>query len=280
MKTVVHRAIDGHQVVIHIEPAVRDPVATQNAVEALVTALPEWAELQGVLARVSEIRQGAYQAFVSVFRHSPDELISQAERDYWDVKSRAAEIEVSALSASEAPIRKALAEKVTEFWNTHAKYCNPGEGADLMPDDKADPLEEKLRSITELQALTLSGEIVPDLRGLSVWSNVTGVWAKRTIGKLGESPEDGEKLESDLSDGARAEIAQQIEAERITALSDADRAQEVALIQPRLLAEAQSLADRAKITGEAFDAKAWYDAEVAGLRDRYGLSAEVHAVSV
>jgi hypothetical protein len=154
----------------------------------------------------------------------------------------------------------------------YAVYPEPMAGEAVYEDN--DPvviaLESKFKSLTGKQILDLdSAEILPDLRGTEFHVKIAGAWVEAKVEHIGEALPEGAVLPDDLTADQRAEIAEQMEEERIAALAPEAKAAERQSRLDALADEADRLSRRAQIQGDSFDAAAWYQEHKAPVEEKY-----------
>lgn len=113
-----------------------------------------------------------------------------------------------------------------QLFYKYAVYLPTGPGEKpLDPDEEAD-LSSKRAALREHEALTLEGEVIPDLRGAEYYLKTGDVWTEEKITAIGEALPEGAVQPDGLTEEQRKEISAQKEAERIAALTPEERARE------------------------------------------------------
>lgn len=98
----------------------------------------------------------------------------------------------------------------------------PAGQREISPDQD---LVDAFKALKRGELLTTSGDVVRDCRGMVYWNidAQTGDWIKTVITTLGETKPVGSKLYKNLTDDDRADIRDQLDGERLAALTDDDR---------------------------------------------------------
>ena len=271
MRTVLHASIDGHEVVTAIGQAVVDPMATQNRINAMVSDLDEWPQIVLLEQQITDRRQQAADQFQSMFGHSPLNLNQanlQAEANYWGKCLGDAQADVDAINSKTVPLRQTLETKRQALWTTNAVYSQPSGGQEeLIDDDAGAALETKLAALTDEQRLLLTGDVIPDLRGVKWWSS--DLKTATTISKLGDTVPLGGIRDDALTNDQRATIQAAADAARIAAMTPDQKAAELALVLDSLANQAVAMDAKAGITGAALTGKDWYAQQEAAAKAKY-----------
>jgi hypothetical protein len=265
-KIVLFQDLDGYQVIRGFDEATVDPMATWAAIADKLLGLDELAQVNSEKAKIAtqvEAANNAYALAQSASRAGNATQAAAYEKQY-----AAAAAAIAVLEDVLVPLEAAYQAAKLALFQEGAVYSNPGPGAAMISDAEHERLAAALAALGDHEALTVAG-VVADYRGKAYWLKSGGIWASTIISALAVEPPRGAVLEADLSDTQRQEIAAQVEASRIAALSDADKAAELA---QKLQAAAQEAANKkalADITGDAFDARAWYAEKKAEIEKAY-----------
>jgi hypothetical protein len=123
--------------------------------------------------------------------------------------------------------------------------------------------------LKEHEKLAIEGAVIPDNRGVEYWRKQGGAWAKTKIEDAGVPLPPGAVLPESLTETQRAEIAAQEEAARTAALTPEQKAAEMEARINAVKREAALKKTEAEITGEEFDAKAWFNQQKAEIEAKY-----------
>jgi phosphoribosyl-AMP cyclohydrolase len=178
----------------------------------------------------------------------------------------------------------AVEDKRRSLMETDAVYFEPRGAEKIISDEEADALQTQLDALSENEKLTVDSDIDPasaaaenDYRGGKYWSrSAEGVWTKTDITALGSEPPVDSIAEADLTADDWTEIREQLEQERIDAMTPEERQAEYDQQVAAAAATARQLRSEYEIQGiEAdqalADAQAWYNDKVAELRAKYGI---------
>jgi hypothetical protein len=269
-KSASYQTIDGYDIVTAIRESTIDPAQTMKAVNALVEALPETAQVKSITAKIiaqQNIMQEENAKATAKRLANPQADISAEEARHNQAK---ANIEVEEQNLK--PVLDAINAARLSLFEEAALCFPPGPGEKhLSPAEEAD-LVPKWAALGKHEALTLTGDVIPFMQGAEYWEKdeETDRWAKTKIAVVGEALPDGAILPDSLTPGQRAEIAAQDESDRIAALNPEAKEAEKNARLDEAADEADRLSRRALIQGKSFDAAAWYAEKQDGIEAKYG----------
>jgi hypothetical protein len=169
-----------------------------------------------------------------------------------------------------AMITPQMTEKEIEnLYIENLVYAKVGNEAELVDDETAEQIQNKLDTMDEHQLLLDSGEYDVDYRGVEYWIKKSSKWGKEQINETGIALPSGSVLDGDLTQEQRAEIAAQQEADRIAGLTPEQKAEEKRSKLHVLAREAITKAEEAELLGETFDKQAWIQPKKAELEKLY-----------
>lgn len=273
MKTLITKEIDGYTVLTGITSPTIDPVATIEVVRPILAETEEFKALQAASKSIEAERQKANEAFVAAAASVRSGKETERQRHELDVKEHR---EVAdKLMVGLAPLVNALEQRRRALTVEHAVYFEPRVNEVHVGDEEAAEVAESLARLNKIEKLTIDGELVPDFHGMTFWRKSPDGWDKEDVWKVGDDPYAwGGILQSDLTAEQLAEIAEQLERERIAAMKPADRQAEKTARIDELATQAALRRSADEIRGmSAKDAlaasKAWYDEQVAALEELY-----------
>lgn len=267
MKTVLHGTIDGLEIVLGFSEALADPVKTFAVIGPKLQGLDEFIQLSEIRSRLAAVNASRSNFLTLAAAAASAGQASKAE--VYNAHARAEAAQIPVLEDEFAPLHKAFETAQDKLFEENAVYFTPQAGEDMIADADFERLSSAFAGLRKNERLALSGEIVPDFRGLGYWKKSRAGWAVSTIAALGETVPAGAILDEELSDAQRAEIVVQLEKERIAGLSSEERAQEFAEELAAVRREAALRKTEAELDDEAFDARAWYQAEREKLEKAY-----------
>ncbi len=151
------------------------------------------------------------------------------------------------------------------------------EGEVVLPQDEIDVLREKFVGKQKNEQVLLDGKYIVDYRGKEFYHKdaelTGGKWVKGIIDLLGDGHDLGTFVE-DLTPTELAEIREQEETERITALSASEKQTEFGHMKAGLAGKAQTLETTLKFDGDIdYQTKAqeFYNTELGKLKLLYGV---------
>jgi hypothetical protein len=168
-----------------------------------------------------------------------------------------------------SPQQVTLHPSFDQLFEQYASYFPVKPGEKVLTSIEAANLKSNLARATDHEALTLTGELIPDQRGMEYHIKTAGAWARAQVDHIGDPLPDGAVLPDDLTAGQRAEIAAQAEAERIAALTLEQKDAEKQAALDAAADEAARLEKRAQIQGKDFDPAAYYAVHQAEIEAKY-----------
>jgi len=148
-------------------------------------------------------------------------------------------------------------EEYKKLFDENLEYAKVGPEADVVEDDVAEEIKEKLDAKGDNRLLLASGEYIADYRGIEYWITNSGKWEKEKIEEVGIELPLGAILQENLSKEQQEEISVQQEAERIAGLTPDQKIEEKNNKLHALAREAIMKAEEAELLGEEFDKQAW-----------------------
>jgi hypothetical protein len=171
-------------------------------------------------------------------------------------------------------LREGMTEaQIETVLREHTEYRLNYEDCHAVEDSIAEDGMKKLEACENHQALTTALEYIPEYTGTEYWIKNGGVWAKETIEEPGIALPGGaipaDVLMHEVNKEAYKEITEQIEKQRIAALTDKEKEEEMA---QRLKAAARRVlqdAETAELMGEEYDKTAEYAKEKTIIESKY-----------
>jgi len=136
-------------------------------------------------------------------------------------------------------------------------YAKYGDEVDVIEDSEGAEIRQALSSLEKNQLLLDNGEIIADYRGVEYSIKKSGEWTKERIEDIGVPLPVGAVLEKDLTEEQQAEIVEQWEARRISALTTEQKAKEKTERLHAAAREALNRAEEAELLDETFDKQAF-----------------------
>jgi len=206
---------------------------------------------------------------------------SNANREFFQSETHLEFIELCKKEKAkvQTQARKA-SEKRQALFKEHAVYFTPRAGEEIITDEDGDTIKTELDGLPENSVLARDAqgalETVSDFRGKDYWFYTDDTWTKSKITALGEEPPAEALFPEDLTADDKLEISEQLEQERIDALSQADRQTEFDQAMVRLTGEMIYHRQGLEINGEkAKDALTQTQALLATrqteLEEKYGI---------
>lgn len=202
MKTAFIKEIDGYEIITGFDNAAIDKEATKKIVNE---------KLEKIDATIKFIEEKS--------RHDKlyQELIKENRKPNNAEKVKTIE---TAFHESESKMNNHLSEMTREKQRLTAEnlvYFEPKRGEILLDDEIAPYLQKKFEQLDDESALTKDGKVIPNFKGTEYWTNKGG-WKRGIIEKIGEPFPEGGILAADITPEQGAEIADQLEVDRIAGL--------------------------------------------------------------
>lgn len=244
MKAIAYEVIDGYTIVRSIGEPTIDPELTKR-------------EARKCLERSEE-----YKTFDRAYR------VCSGLEDATEAETMAAKVQLFKVLDDVVELRRVITR------NNPVYFQVPGETNVL--DNHADLLRKALAGLKDHELLTLDGKIVLDERGQRAWRfGEDGRWDYMTIARLGEKLPEGYRLSDSLSPVEIDAIREQVDRDRIEAMSLDER-------KTRAESEIDAALDaivrrhlRAQIKGEGEtrdNLRVLYEQAAAQIYERYGLT--------
>ena len=268
MKTKITQKIDGYDIIIGIGDAQIDGVATMPIVE---NALRETAEYKAVEAKKQELSVLINQT-AQAMRNARDSK-TQSEKNKYISEYQQGQEKSKFIESELKELISPLQIKQQELVLKHAVYFTPKEGESIIADDEAEAISAKMNEATiKNMWLDINLKEICDYRAQTAWSMSNGKWQKRDITKLGETLNIGEKLQNELSESEQLGISEQLESERISKLSAADKLNEKTAALQNLVSRANAMRGELEIQGDSkalVKSQDWYKSEVSKIELKY-----------
>lgn len=192
MKAIAYEVVDGYSIVKSIGEPTIDPELTKR-------------EARKVLERSEE-----YKTFDRAYR------VCSGLEDATEAETAAAKVQLFKVLDDVVELRKVVTK------NNPVYFSVPGETNVL--DNHAELLRKALSELKDRELLTLDGKVINDERGRRAWRlEDSGRWDYMTIARLGEKLPEGYRWDEDLSPVELHAIREQMDRDRIEAMSADER---------------------------------------------------------
>lgn len=279
MKTIKTRNIDGYEVVESVNAAEGfiDTESTKKIVAVELAKSKTYIEIERLKSQIQTLVVQAKQSQRSAQRATTAEERTQ----YWNEYKRRGD-EIKAIETQLLPLAAAIKNEYADLVLKHAIYfpIPPRDGVveEYVEDSEGEVIAaargEAKDAVIAIDRSKGGRDIleVADYRGRRYWHKQDGKWTGTEISTLGIAPVAAAIAEADLSADDRAEIAEQVESERIAKLKPAEIESERAARLDSLAAEAQMMRGKIEIAGgkDALKtAQEWYATEAAKVVEKY-----------
>jgi hypothetical protein len=265
---MVHANVDGHELVAGFSIAAADPVATWAVIRDQVASLNVVTQIKSVKTKIMAQRQLAADQWGLA---EIEEKANGQSKQYqvYITAHNSAMSQVALLEEELGPLNETFEKERSRLYEENIVYSPPGSNESQISDADFLRLSGLFTGLTEHQRLTVSGEIIPYYVGAAYWLKSGSAWTKTTIAVAGEDLPKGAILEEKLTEAQRIEIGAQLEAARVAGLSAEAKAAEMAGVLNAAAQDAAQKKSVADITGDTFDAKAWYAEKKAEIELKY-----------
>lgn len=270
MKTILKQTIDGHEIITNVLDAggLIDPVATQKIVNIKMKDTDTYKAIEDVK---KQIQTYVYQASQAKNNSKMAKTPNEKKKHWEDFKLRCGQIKE--LEEQLKPLAVEIQQLNKEMIIEHAVYFTPGPGEEIIDDNKADEITALMVDATANNQLIKSDlTVVDDYRGKTYWKKLTDGWKKQEILKLGDVPKSGYIEDKNLTVEQKSEISEQLEKERIAALSSMEKEAEKLIVIAELKMQAVTMRSSLEIDGDpdALEkAREWLNEEVAKVEIKY-----------
>jgi hypothetical protein len=149
-------------------------------------------------------------------------------------------------------------EEAKQLFMENLVYGKPGSEGELIEDARAEQIQKKINEKGDNRLLLDNGKYIPDYCGVEYWIKASGGWAQKKVEEIGLPLPTGAILQDELTEEQQKEISAQKEGERIAALSNKEKSEEVQTRLRALAREANQKAEDAELLEEVFDKQAWF----------------------
>ena len=273
MKLITTKKIDTVTVITNVSSTAGlvDGEATRKIVEVEITKTP-------IAKQIDEIKKQ-----MEVYAASARQAANGYKRAKTDDEQRKYSDEYTLRKSQIDDLRKDLIPIVAEFqkqWQglmiDRSVYFTPATGDELVSDAEGAEIETLLKQAFDAgQLLTRGKTMITDNRGKTFWKKTGSEWAKFPMAKITDATPSGSFDETQLTDAQRAEIANQVERERIAALKPVEKDKELQAALSGLVTRAAVMKSELEVTGAAKPvetAREWLDDKTAEVNAKYGVS--------
>lgn len=250
MKAIAYEVIDGFKIVRAIGEPTIDPELTKREVRKRLESSEEY-KIFGRAYRVCAGLEGA----------TAEEIA-------------AARIRLFTILDDIVDLKRSILRDSGVFFSV------PGELN--VPCDRAEQIRKALSELEDHELLTIGGEVVRDDRGRRAWMlGDGGRWIYMIISEIGDTIPEGYRWSEDITPEELCEIREQMDRDRIAAMSHEERASRASVEIDAALDAIVRRHLRAQITGESCThdgLRSEYEGAVDRIRKRYDLTADLAAV--
>jgi hypothetical protein len=247
------------------EPSI-DPIPTQRNIEPLAVQLPEYKSAISIAEQIEEFKKDE-AAYHVLYIEALEKNSGKAEE--YLTAARKAEKERELASSALKVAEDTYLSKWSELYMQNPVYSLLEPGQELIEDNAAEEINEKLSRLGKTELLREDGTTVHNLTGVSYYIKENSKWEERRIEEIGETVPEGGFMADKLTPEITGEIDVQREQERIDALSREEKAKEREALLESVKSEARRKKEEAEIADEDFDAKAWFSSRKAEIEAKY-----------
>jgi hypothetical protein len=273
MKTIITQNIDGYDVITALSDAggFIDPVETRKAIENKIKETETVKRVEDIHKQMNDLaRQG------TKLKSEVKELLKLGKKNEANQAYQKSNEKYAEMKAFEPELKSLflkMKEEYRELMISNAVYFQPKPGEEFVEDAEAEEIKTLLAEAAAAgQVVTKSKEKIVDNRGKEYWQKSAGKWHQSWIDKIGFKPNESMIYINDLSETQRAEISSQLETERISKMSKADKKVERDNKESGLRAQAVQMRNELEITNDKDalkKAQEWLAAELNKLDEVY-----------
>lgn len=212
MKTVIYTDIGGRHVIRGFGACSIDAVETKRNVKTAMGGTAIAIEAEAAVECFKKARSHRFKVLKKA-KESPDTTVDlgPVNKAVSDALEKLSKVQETFVKEADAMFLKKRA------------YHPPPRGEMVVKPRQIVKLAHLFSQLEDDQVLTIEGEVLSDFRGCTYWLKIDGKWEPRRINDLGEEPQAGCVLDSDLTLKDLAEMAEQKESARVASLSETDR---------------------------------------------------------
>jgi hypothetical protein len=273
MKTIITQNIDGYDVITALSDAAGfiNPIETKRAIESKIKETETVKRVEAIHKQMNDLaRQG------TKLKSEVKELLKLGKKNEANQAYQKSNEKYAEMKAFEPELKSLflkMKEEYRELMISNAVYFQPKPGEEFVEDTEAEEIKTLLAEVIPAgQLVTKDKKKVPDNRGCRYWKKSGSAWEMSEIYKLGDEPKSGLIAEFNLSESQRAEISSQLETERISKMSKADKKVEKDNKELGLRAQAVQMRNELEISGDKDalkKAQEWLAAELNKLDEVY-----------
>jgi hypothetical protein len=273
MKTIITQNIDGYDVITSLSEAggFIDPVETRRVIENKIKETDTAKRVEDIHKQMNDLaRQG------TKLKSEVKELLKLGKKNEANQAYQKSNEKYAEMKAFEPELKSLflkMKEEYRELMINNAVYFQPKPGEEFVEDAEAEEIKVLLaEAIPAGQVVTKSKEKIVDNRGKEYWQKSAGKWHQSWIDKIGFKPNESMIYINDLSESQRIEIMTQLETERISKMSKADKAKEKEQRESGLRNQARDMSRDLEISNDKDalkKAQEWLAAELTKLDEVY-----------
>ncbi|MGD9157310.1 MAG: hypothetical protein PVG39_02795 [Desulfobacteraceae bacterium] len=273
MKTIIIQNIDGYDVITSLSEAggFIDPVETRKAIESKIKETETVKRVEAIHKQMNDLaRQG------TKLKSEVKELLKLGKKNEANQAYQKSNEKYAEMKAFEPELKSLflkMKEEYKELMISNAVYFQPKPGEEFVEDVEAEEIKALLaEAIPNGQLVTKDKKKIVDNRGKEYWQKSAGKWHQSWIDKIGLKPNEAMIYINDLTESQRKEISLQLETERISKMSKADKAKEKEQRESGLRNQAVQMRNELEISNDKDalkKAQEWLAAELTKLDEVY-----------
>lgn len=261
----------GFTIVKGFDRPVIEPHETRKKVMIGIKTTDEWTAFENKRNEIHAEKRLAAQAFVN--SKNAGKAGNRAECESFHVEFNTRTNNALRLDGEMPPIKRAKDEKIKALTKSLAVYFEPRAGEKIIEPTEAFTLSEKVKTLTKNQVLLRDGTIKSDFVGVEYWKKaIDEKWSKNIISVVGKNIPSGGKLQKDLTGDEQIEISGQLNLERISKLSVANKDAEKLQVIDGLAGQAATMRSKLEIQNDSAaltKSQDWYNLELIKLDEVY-----------
>jgi len=274
MQTVILKEISGYKIIRGFSRLTPDPVETKKIIEQKLKKSKIAKRIESLLRQIQTINK----AIISIHPAAPHCENETQIRQLFISEDKANQIikykdEREKVLIELKELYKEQEKEKAELKIKHTVYFEPPPYEIAKIDEEIQILKEKFKKLDKHQLLDVHGNIIWNYTDTTWWLK-KDKWESKNY-NLGEKKDPFAKIWKDLTDSERLEIENQIEQDRIDALSPEEKKKEKQKVIDKISMTAVNKKVSFEIAGDtskkAFaKSKKWYQEKIEEIEKKYG----------
>ncbi|KPK92399.1 hypothetical protein AMJ80_06660 [bacterium SM23_31] len=268
MQTVIYREIKGYNIITGFGKLSIDPAETKKAIAPLIAEDSRIKRIGDLTTHASTVRK-AIAEIMKVVRVRIPAVPNRKETGQLEKYAE----QIRGIESELVDIEAYRKKRIEQLTRERPVYFEPTRYEIAKTDEEIQRLSEEKGALHPAFLLDVDGNHIPNFTGRVFWVYDDGIWEKATY-DFGEQPPVVAIEEKDLNAAQRAEISQQLEAQRVQALTvqekEAEKARAVNELANKAVMKRQGLEIQGIPSEDALtQAREWYNEQILIIDEKY-----------